>query len=86
MRTLDFIVVGILCLIGAAMPVNGAEKIGKDFPYVIFNDSGVVRYCVDPGKGAKYAQCWSNGVSSKCIYLPSEEGYLGACKLNEVIN
>ena len=85
MNKLNLIVVGILCLIGAALPVQSAELTGKDFPYWIFNDEGVTTYCMEPDRiGQIYTPCWANGIKTDCIILHEEDGYID-CKKNEVL-
>jgi len=80
MKIFNFIALGILLMISAALPVQSAKLLGQDFPYHIFNDAGVIRYCIDPGTFATHVPCWSDGVAFSCKYLPMKEGYLGECK------
>lgn len=105
MNKLNIIVIGILCLIGAALPVQAQNSIaivvpieeqgykidpdkdinlvGKDYPYWIFDDKGVVRYCMEPEYyGQVTTPCWSYGVSTDCTILPKEDGYID-CDVKE---
>ena len=90
MKIINWIIVGTLCLIGAA---HAATYKGYDFPYVILNDAGITRYCIDPGKGAPVVNCWSDGMQYKCTPLESRlnengvyVGFIKDCKKYEVTN
>jgi len=62
------------------MNLDAAQLIGKDYPYYIFNDEGVLRYCEDPKEyGPTTTACWTNGISIKCDVITPEEGYID-CK------
>ena len=63
-----------------------AEPIGKNYPYLIFNDEGVTRYCYVPNpetlKPGDKISCWAKGKETICSALYAEEGYID-CKENE---
>ena len=83
MRIFNLLLVGTLCLIGASMPVQSAELTGKDFPYWIFSDKGLTRYCMEPEYyGQKTTPCFANGIKTDCVILMEEDGYID-CKDNE---
>lgn len=83
MKTINYVVLAVLCVMGfiaGNTQVAAAEMIGKSYPYYIFQDGDVVRWCEDPANYAKEATCWTKGVASICEVLPKDEGYLGTCK------
>ena len=53
-----------------------AELTGRDYPYWIYRDNGVIRYCEQPELGDTHQICWSNGVDTICKILPIDEGYI----------
>ena len=77
----NFTVAVILLYIAYAIfSANAAEFIDKVEHNYIFNDDGVIRYCLDPGAGANMALCKTDGVQSICKALPAEQGFIGECK------
>ena len=70
----------LLYIAYAIFSANAAEYAGKDGHNYIFNDEGVIRYCLDPGAGANIALCKTDGVQFVCKALPADQGFIGECK------
>ena len=66
-------------------PDKDVNLVGKDFPYWIFDDKGIIRYCEEPEYyGQVTTPCWSYGVRTDCVILTPEEGYINCdAKENE---
>ncbi len=78
-----FITIG---LIFAATQVFSATPIGKDYPYLIFDDDGIERWCYVPTPellviGEKIS-CWTRGKETMCAVLMADDGFID-CKDND---
>ncbi len=62
-------------------PVEGASLIDKKYPYWVFGDGDVTRYCLEPNIGDTYTACWTDGKELACRLLYPEDGYID-CKDN----
>ena len=62
--------------------LNAATLEGHSYPYYIFNDDHVIRWCMDPGVGSKTTICWTKGQDFLCDVLKPEDGYID-CKLED---
>ena len=66
----------LIPLLFLALPVTAAELLRIDPPYFVFNDSGIIRYCLPPAKINDLATCWANGKKTECQPLEAEQGYI----------
>ena len=86
MKTYRYWIVAVVISVTLYMmvkPVEGASLIYKEYPYWVFGDGDVVRYCMDPAVSATHTVCWTDGKSQSCRLLPPELGYISDCKDND---
>ena len=80
MKISNWFIIALLCAVGLwVASSNAATLTGQNYPYWIFNDNGVERWCEDPPAGATTAICWSAGESKECKMLKPEDGFID-CK------
>ncbi len=64
----------VLVLILVFGSVAAAEFIKKDYPYDVYNDGGVIRYCMETTD--LRVECWANGKAQMCDKLSDVQGYI----------
>ena len=65
-----------------AVELRAAELLDKDYPYWIFDDEGVVRYCMEPDVddvAGDTTPCFTGGVKTDCKLLEATDGFID-CK------
>ena len=67
----------IILLLFLPTSISSAELTGKSYPYYIFNDNGVERWCMQPdGYGDQATTCWTLGMETLCDVLKPEDGFI----------
>jgi len=77
---IGIITLGALCWVAwniAPTNAQAAEFVGTDYPYFIFRDDGVIRYCMEPDTVyTPTIDCWAKGIKSTCDIIAPDAGYI----------
>ena len=68
-------ILGIVLLL-ASFSAQGAILLGEDYPYLIYNDDKISRYCMAHNSDPTLTNCWTAGKPTVCRVLTPEEGHI----------